>query len=89
MDKLRAEGREEEMVPVQEALEGEERKRARWQRENARRRWNFLPFIVSLLKVFAAEGCVDGAVKSVIEKKTKALEEAEKEKSGVAAKPDT
>lgn len=85
-DALREAGDAAGVRETEAAIAREEQKRSRWERENARRRWNFLPFIVQLLKVFAQEeGCIDEAVKSVREKKTKALEEANKEAAAKAA----
>ncbi|KAL7545132.1 hypothetical protein ACHAWF_008482 [Thalassiosira exigua] len=43
-------------LEVRNELRGEEEKRARWERENARRRHNYLPFCVEYLRCLARSG---------------------------------
>jgi ubiquitin carboxyl-terminal hydrolase L5 len=50
-------------------LEMEETKRAQWKLENQRRRHNFVPLCVSLLKELAKAGKLEGLVKGAAEKK--------------------
>lgn len=83
-----------ELAAAEDALAAEQRKRERWRRENARRRCNFLPFIVEALKFAASEGALDDAVKTATEEKQKALRDAEAAKtagnnSDATANPNT
>jgi ubiquitin carboxyl-terminal hydrolase L5 len=50
-------------------LEMEETKRAQWRLENQRRRHNYVPLCVSLLKELAKAGKLEGLVKGATEKK--------------------
>ena len=50
------------MVQIQSELHVEEEKRSRWALENARRRHNYLPFCVELLRSLAGSGKMDGLV---------------------------
>jgi ubiquitin carboxyl-terminal hydrolase L5 len=50
-------------------LEMEETKRAQWKLENQRRRHNYVPLCVSLLKELAKAGKLEGLVKGATEKK--------------------
>lgn len=50
-------------------LEMEDTKRAQWKLENQRRRHNFVPLCVSLLKELAKAGKLEGLVKGATEKK--------------------
>lgn len=47
---------EEDMVHLRAKLEEEESKRKRWEVENIRRKHNYLPLIVNMLKILAEEG---------------------------------
>ena len=64
------------MLTVRSELHAEEEKRARWTVENERRRHNYLPFCVELLRSLAGSGklnyLVDKAKKGAEEKRKKA-----------------
>lgn len=65
LDSLTAIGIEESdpsMLAVRSELHAEEEKRARWTVENARRRHNYLPFCVELLRCLAGSGKLDELV---------------------------
>lgn len=66
------------MVHIQSELHAEEEKRAQWAVENNRRRHNYLPFCVELLRSLAGSGKMDGlmtkAKASATEKKNRAEE---------------
>lgn len=47
---------EEELAQLRASLESEEGKRSRWQVENIRRKHNYLPLIVNMMKILAEEG---------------------------------
>lgn len=46
----------EELVVLQQRIEEEKEKREKYQTENVRRKHNYLPFIMELLKILAKEG---------------------------------
>lgn len=64
------------MLSVRSELHAEEEKRAQWTVENARRRFNYLPFCIELLRSLAGsgkfEGLIDKAKVSVGEKRKRA-----------------
>lgn len=53
------------MLHVREELLAEENKREMWLVENERRRWNYLPFCVELLRSLAGSGKLEELVKGV------------------------
>mmetsp|Transcript_13845 Transcript_13845/g.25946 ORF Transcript_13845/g.25946 Transcript_13845/m.25946 type:complete len:421 (+) Transcript_13845:111-1373(+) len=68
LDSLVAMGLEESdpaMLHVREELLAEENKRELWQVENERRRWNYLPFCVELLRSLAGSGKLEELVEGV------------------------
>ena len=71
------------VVAVRSELAGEDEKRAKWSAENARRRHNYLPFGIELLRCLAGKGrfeeYIEQAKKTAGEKRKRA--EAWKEKS--------
>lgn len=64
----------------QQLLEQNE-KRALWKRENARRKWNFMPFIVKMLKLLAETGHIENIIDKASEKKKAAYQQALKDKA--------
>ncbi len=70
---------------AREALAEEMSRRAVWQRDNQRRRHNFLPFIVAYLKAAERKGVLDGAVKVAIQEKDKAIAKATKKEANGSA----
>lgn len=67
---------EAEVAQLHADLTAEDEKEIAWKLENRRRRHNYIPFIVELLKVLAKEDMLVPLVKEAIEKKK--LEEGEK-----------
>ncbi len=53
---LKAAGDVSGLAQVRSEMERELRRRSEWARDNVRRRHNYLPFIVELLRGLAAEG---------------------------------
>ncbi|XP_050722838.1 ubiquitin carboxyl-terminal hydrolase isozyme L5-like [Eriocheir sinensis] len=77
---------EEELTQLRAALETEENKRARWRIENIRRKHNYLPLIVNMMKILAEEGKLLPIYHTAREKAKARHEKAKeknKEKSGV------
>lgn len=72
------------MVQIQSELHSEEEKRAQWDVENARRRHNYLPFCVELLRTLAGSGKMEGlmtkAKNSAAEKRKRAEEWKQQQK---------
>mmetsp|Transcript_22654 Transcript_22654/g.55916 ORF Transcript_22654/g.55916 Transcript_22654/m.55916 type:complete len:360 (+) Transcript_22654:159-1238(+) len=66
---------------LQQIVREEDQKTARFDKENARRRHNFIPFIVQLLKALAGAGKLSGLIKSG-EAKAKVRAEAKAAKKG-------
>lgn len=64
----------------QQLLEQNE-KRASWKRENARRKWNFMPFIVKMLKLLAETGHIENIIDKASEKKKVAYQQALRDKA--------
>ena len=50
----------------------EDAKRARWQVENERRRHNWIPLCVELMKIMAKQGKLEGAIEDAKQKKAQA-----------------
>lgn len=63
---------------ARECLAEEMSRRTIWKRDNQRRRYNFLPFIVAYLKAIERKGKLDDAVKVAIEEKDKTIAQAAK-----------
>lgn len=61
---------------VREHLAMEMAKRERWKRENARRRFNFIPFIVETLKAMAETGQLTHAIEAASSKKLRRSNES-------------
>ncbi|XP_042227702.1 ubiquitin carboxyl-terminal hydrolase isozyme L5-like [Homarus americanus] len=71
---------EEELARLRVTLETEETKRTRWQIENIRRKHNYLPLIVNMMKILAEEGKLLPIYHNAREK-ARARHEKSKEKS--------
>lgn len=74
---------DEEIADLKQRIQDEERKREKSKVENNRRRHNYIPFFLELLKVMAEEGKLDEAVKVAKEKgaeRVKAYMEKKKSK---------
>ncbi|KDO23375.1 hypothetical protein SPRG_11467 [Saprolegnia parasitica CBS 223.65] len=52
----------------QQCIAGEEQKRANWKHENARRKHNYIPFVIKLLQILAQKGQLDPLIKAQLEK---------------------
>jgi len=80
----------QEVYQMQSLIADEEEKMKRYRKENARRRHNYIPFIVELLKILAKEGKLVPLVERELEKNAK--KELEKEntqqKKAVGAEED-
>lgn len=78
LETLRTAGAEDvaRIGALEDELAHERGKRERWEAENIRRRHNFVPFIVSLLKVLAREGQVESVIDAATERKKQVLREA-------------
>lgn len=81
-------------LQLQDQLDNETKRRARWKRENERRRTNFIPFIVQLLQAAAKEKSADGEgntlLDDIVKKATADKEErVAKEKAKEAKKSQT
>ena len=74
---LEAQGSDDGMVAAQIAelkakIGDEDRKRERWQVENTRRRHNWIPLCVELMKILAQQGKLESAVAEAKQKKAQA-----------------
>jgi ubiquitin carboxyl-terminal hydrolase L5 len=74
---LEAQGSDDGMVAAQLAdlnakVAEEDAKRARWQVENTRRRHNWIPLCVELMKILAKQGKLEGAIEDAKQKKAQA-----------------
>lgn len=78
------------MLAIRSKLQAEEEKRARWMAENARRRHNYLPFCVELLRSLTGNGAEEGKLDKLVamaknnSKEKKKRTEAWKKSSEVA-----
>ena len=67
------------LAQIRMQISDEESRRKMWQRENIRRRHNYLPFIMELLKGLAAEGQLAPIYERA---KEKALDREKRKKEG-------
>ena len=74
------------LAEVQLQISDEQERRARWARENIRRRHNYLPFIMELLKGLAAENKLMGVYEKAKEKSVERDQAKKKRKEEAAAK---
>lgn len=65
-----------EIAAVREQLVSEERRRETWAEENARRKHNYVPFVVGLLNVLARKGKLEQLVETGQDKARAARERA-------------
>lgn len=65
---------------LRDQLAQQKRKKERWIVENARRRWNFMPFIVELLKTVARAGHAEDLIDKAVTRKREAYQQALKSK---------
>lgn len=56
----------------------------KWKKENVRRRWNYMPFIVRLMKVLAEVGEADALIDAAKEKKRQAVDKQLEKESNEA-----
>lgn len=82
LDTLRAAQQRDdaEVLEVENELQLQNEKHERWRTENIRRRWNFVPFIVNLLKETANLGKMSGIINAVAERKRADYREVEASK---------
>ena len=52
---------------LKEDIESEKSKRAQWEKDNVRRRHNWMPFVVEIVKQMAAQKLLAPAVKKVLD----------------------
>ncbi|RXG68892.1 Ubiquitin carboxyl-terminal hydrolase isozyme L5 [Armadillidium vulgare] len=71
----------DELARLKSILEEEESKRTRWKVENIRRKHNYIPLIINMLKILATEGQLMPLYKNAVEKsKARLAKEQAKEK---------
>jgi ubiquitin carboxyl-terminal hydrolase L5 len=63
-----------ERVGLINRISREADKRAQWKRDNERRKFNFVPFIVETLKATAEAGLIDGIIERATERRRRQLE---------------
>lgn len=78
---LAEETREFRQSQLKEDIESEKSKRAQWEKDNVRRRHNWMPFVVEIVKQMAAQKLLAPAVKKAEEKTKVALERRAKLKA--------
>ena len=76
------------IADIKMKIAGEEDNRRRWKQENVRRRHNYLPFIVELLKFLAAENQLVSVYEKAKEKSI-ALQKKKEERKAAMAKSET
>jgi len=73
------------IADIRMRIAGEEENRRRWRQENVRRRHNYLPFIVELLKFLAAENQLTSVYEKAKEKSIALQKKKEERKAAMAA----
>jgi len=73
------------IADIRMRIAGEEENRKRWKQENTRRRHNYLPFIVELLKFLAAENQLTSVYEKAKEKSLALQKKKEERKAALAA----
>ena len=69
-----------QIATLQGRIAEEDAKRARWALENKRRKHNWLPLCVELMKVLARQGKLEGAIEAAKQKKAQAGAAGSKDK---------
>jgi len=77
------------IADIRMRIAGEEENRKRWKQENVRRRHNYLPFIVELLKFLAAENQLTSVYEKAKEKSLALQKKKEERKAALAASGET
>jgi ubiquitin carboxyl-terminal hydrolase L5 len=73
------------LYELEDKRKEEQEKRDKWARENQRRRHNYVPLVLEMLKVMSEKKMLTDLYKTAEEKHKKKLEEKEKEKADAAA----
>mmetsp|Transcript_11996 Transcript_11996/g.14992 ORF Transcript_11996/g.14992 Transcript_11996/m.14992 type:complete len:266 (-) Transcript_11996:43-840(-) len=79
-------GLEDEIADVKAQIMAEEEKRKQWKLENERRRHNYLPFIIQLLKEVAKSGKLEDMSKKASDRANELKRKAEERKAMLAKK---
>lgn len=69
------------LLDIQDQLKEEIEKREKWRKENERRRHNYVPLVLELLKIMSEKNMITELYKDAEEKHKKKLEEKEKEEA--------
>ena len=62
---------EEELRELRDKVHHEEQKHRLWKEENIRRRHNYIPFLMQLLKILAENNVLNNLAEAAIKKSTK------------------
>lgn len=81
LDQYKAKSNDYMIGETEAEIKTEEEKRARWAKDNIRRRHNFLPMVVEVIKQMAAQGKLLPAVDKAEERTKAAIERRKKQKA--------
>lgn len=81
LDEYKSKGNDFMISQTQSEITNEEEKRARFKKDNIRRRHNFLPMVVEVIKQMAAQGKLVTAVEKAEERTKAAIERRKKQKA--------
>lgn len=73
-----------QLLEIQELRNEEAEKREKWKKDNQRRRHNYVPLVLEMLKIMAEKNMIGDLYKEAEEKHKKRLEEKAKEKQDAA-----